>query len=222
MQRVVFNTTALRLLEVWTLADVGTTMAVDSENGYTYMVAAAGSGAACFAPFVKKALHQKVVQGTGLMSLRVVDANSDEGAIAVVIGGLLTSDSSPAIQANATKNRQQIVWATGNVAPVGGQYVLPEDFDGTRDVTIEFESASGATDDFAMTVATTWDDGSEIADTAAEVGKSATVHTNSATIAAADIPDNPKHLSVRFTPAAAHAANTYILQGFRILYYPKA
>jgi hypothetical protein len=86
------------------------------------------------------------------------------------------------------------------------------------DVTLELEVYSGTTDAATMTIETSWDGGAVVSDTADDAAtKSATRHTITGTIAAADIPDTAKNLTIMLTPGA-HATNTTQIVGARLLY----
>lgn len=160
------------------------------------------------------------IQGTILFSLhsaREVDANGDVGNLAAA-GGILASDSTPILRADAAES-EEISWATGNVDPIAFQTSLPSGFDGSANATVELEVYSGATDAATFTIETSWDGGALVSDSASDAAtKSATVHTISATIAAADIPNTAKRLTMAITPTNAHATNAYQICSVRLLY----
>lgn len=140
----------------------------------------------------------------------------DVGAIAAV-GGLLSSDTTPALSGTGATVSQQVSWATGNVDQILIDVALPEDFDGRDDVTVELFVSSGTTNPASFTVLTSWDGGANVSDTATDAAQSATVHKISATIAAADIPDGAAFVSLALVPAA-HATDAIVLKGIRLLY----
>lgn len=151
---------------------------------------------------------------------RIVSAGGDVGNIAA-IGGVLASDSDPILRGDANGS-WEISWAADSVVPVGVQLSLPSDLDDTASVALELDVYSGATDAATMGVATSWNGGAEVTDSADDSGtKSATRHTITATIAAGDVPASSKHVTIRLTPPA-HATDAIQLVGSRVYYTPKA
>jgi len=151
-----------------------------------------------------------------LNDFRECDANSDVGAIAAN-GGILASDTTPILRGDAAET-QEISWATGNADPIVAHISLPFDFSGASDVTVSLEVYSGSTDAATFNVESGWDGGALVLDTSDDAAtKSATKHTVTATIAAADIPDTAKNLTLVLTPPA-HATNTIQLAGVHLLY----
>lgn len=150
---------------------------------------------------------------------REVNATGDVLAVAA-IGGVLASDTAPILRADAN-NDWEIFWAAANVDPIGVQLDLPPDFDGTGNAILELDVGSGSTDAATMSVRSSWNGGSEITDSADDSGtKSATVHTITATIAAADIADTAKRVSLRLIPPT-HATDGITLKRARLTYTPK-
>lgn len=155
--------------------------------------------------------------GLSVYSFREVDANGDVGNIAAN-GGVLASDTTPILRGNAAETAE-IFWATGNVDPISTQIVLPPDFDGTANVTVDLWVYSGATDAATFTVESGWDGGALVSDSASDAGTlSATLHKITATIAAADIPNTARLLTLALTPTNAHATDGYGLLGVGINY----
>lgn len=151
---------------------------------------------------------------------REVSATGDVGNVAA-IGGVLASDTAPILRAEATTNSWEISWTTGNVDPIGVQFMLPPDLDDTASAFLDLIVYSGTTDAATMGVATSWNGGSEVTDSADDSGtKSATRHTITATIAAADIPASSTHVTIRLTPPT-HATNAIQLVGAILRYTPK-
>lgn len=141
----------------------------------------------------------------------------DVGAIAAN-GGLLASDTTPALSGTGSTVSQQALWAASNVDQILWDIPLPEDFDGRDDVLVELWVASGGTTDLAsFSVATSWDGAANVTDTATDPAASTSVHKITATIAAADIPDAASFVSVALTPAA-HGTDTIALKAARMLY----
>jgi len=151
---------------------------------------------------------------------REVNATGDVGNVAA-IGGVLASDTAPILRAESTTNSWEISWAAGNVDPIGVQVMLPPDLDDAQDAFLDLIVHSGTTDAATMAVATSWNGGSEVTDSASDSAtKSATRHTITATIAAADIPASSTHLTIRLTPPH-HATNAIQLVGSTLRYTPK-
>lgn len=158
-----------------------------------------------------------------LHDFREVDGSGDYGNI-VANGGILASDTTPILRANAAET-PEIAWAAANVDPIAAHIGLPEDFDGAEPVQVELlaltdNAGGGGIDAATFTVETGWDGGALVSDTATDSVPATTVHTVNAEIAAADIPDEPKSLVVALTPAA-HGNDPTMLQGVRIWYTPK-
>jgi hypothetical protein len=157
---------------------------------------------------------------TSLNDLREATAG-DVGAIAAN-GGLLASDTTPALSGTSTTLAQQVSWVAGNVDPVLLHRTLPDDFDGRDDVLVELWVNSGTTNPADFSVLSSWDGGATVTDTAADTTTlSATTHKISTKIAAADIPDSPANLSLALVPAA-HATDAITLTGYRISYFARA
>lgn len=165
--------------------------------------------------------YHGVLPGLSLHNWREADANADVGAIAAN-GGILASDTTPIMRGASSLITQEISWAASNSDPIVAQVTLPEDFDGRSEVIFEFWVNSGTTDAVSFTVATSWDGGATVSDTSSSdtATKSATTHKVTATVAAADIPDNAAFLTVLLTPGA-HTTNAIQLQGVRGLYTQK-
>jgi hypothetical protein len=155
----------------------------------------------------------------GLFDLREGTAG-DVGNI-VANGGVLASDTTPTLLGNSTGITQELTWATANVDQVLANFVLPADFDGREDVIVELWVASGTSDAATFTIASAWNGGASVTDTASDAATlSATVHKITATISAADIPDTASYVSFSFTPGA-HATDTIVLRAIRISYAVK-
>jgi hypothetical protein len=153
--------------------------------------------------------------GFSLNDFREVDGSGDVGNIAAN-GGLLASDTTPILRGSAAESFE-IFWATGNVDPIALHITLPADFDGASNVTVDLWVRSGATDAATFTVESGWDDGALVSDSASDAAtKSATLHKITATIAAADIPNTARLLTLALTPTNAHATDAYSLLGCAI------
>jgi hypothetical protein len=151
-----------------------------------------------------------------LTCLREVDA-SGHVANGAGNGGVLASDTTPILEADAAESLQ-LNWATGNVDAVAFSVPVPGDYDHAADFTVQLLVASGAGDAATFTVKTNFNGGAQVTDTADDAGtKSATLHAIAATIAHADIPASALSMSVQLIPDA-HAANAILLQAVQIKY----
>ncbi len=154
-----------------------------------------------------------------IYGFREVTSGGDVGN-AAAIGGVLASDTTPIMRGDSN-NSAEISWATGNADPIGFSTSLPPDLDDTAAVSLELEVASGTTNAATMAVATSWNGGSEVTDSADDSAtKSATPHTITATIAASDVPASAKRLTIRLTPPT-HATDAISLYSARLLYKRK-
>lgn len=158
-----------------------------------------------------------------LSAFREVSATGDVGD-ASANGGVLASDTTPVFDAVATSNEHEILWATGNVDPIGVSIALPRDFDDTANATLDLEVSSGSTDAATIGVASAWSAGAagtEVSDSTSDAGtKSATPHRLSITIDAADIPAGARRVTFRLTPPA-HATNAISLHAAGLAYKRK-
>jgi len=151
---------------------------------------------------------------------READANGDVGAIAAN-GGILASDTTPIMRGASGLITQEISWAASNSDPIVAQVPLPDDFDGRQDVLLELIVQSGTTDAATISVATSWDGGATITDSADDTAtKSATYHKITARIAAADIPDSANDVTILLTPGA-HTTNAIQLRATKLKYLPR-
>lgn len=113
-----------------------------------------------------------------------------------------------------------LTWVASDATPVWWSGKLPNDVDGSKDVTVYFRAKSGgSTDTPTFTVDTWWDEGdTKVSDTSSALGSS--FAEESATVAAADIPDSPELLTLKLTPGS-HTTDTAVLSGLWIEYVPK-
>jgi hypothetical protein len=153
-----------------------------------------------------------------LFDLREVSSGGDVSNVAGN-GGLLASDTTPVLRGNAAET-QELSWEASNSDIVAAQVALPEDFDGREDVLVELWVNSGTTDAASFTVESGWDGAALVSDTATDSAKSATTHKITATISAADIPDEPSFLTLILTPAA-HTTDAIQLLNARVSYVAK-
>lgn len=165
----------------------------------------------------------ETTQGVVELSLNDFRETTAGGAVGNIAanGGLLASDTTPVLGATANK-AQQITWATGNTDVISIQKSLPKDFDGSGDAILELEVSSGTTDAFNVSVESVWDNGTPVVDVADDAAtKSATFHTVSVTVAAADIPDAAKSVQFLLT-VPAHATNAFNLLSSKLVHKKKA
>ena len=149
-----------------------------------------------------------------LYSIREVTSGGDVSNIAAN-GGILASDTTPIMRGDAA-NSAEIVWVTGDVDPVGFHVSLPSTADGTVAAYLDLEVYSGTTNAATMAVASSWNGAAEVTDSASDAATlSATAHTITATIAAADIPDAPTRVTFRITPPT-HATDAIALVRARL------
>lgn len=157
--------------------------------------------------------------GIPLGDWREVSSGGDVGDVAA-IGGVLASDTAPILRGDANGS-WEIFWAANAVDPIGVQVDLPPDIDDAGAAYLDIDIYSGSTDAATMGVASSWNGGSEVTDSADDAGtKSATVHTITATIAAGDIPASSRRATFRLTPPA-HSTNGIGIVNTRLRYTPK-
>ncbi len=158
-----------------------------------------------------------------LATFREVNSTGDVGDI-TANGGVLASDTTPVFDAVATSNEEEILWATGNVDPIGVSFALPADFDDTADAHLDLILSSGTTNAASIVCASAWSAGAagtEVSDTADDSSlKSATPHVVTVTIDAGDIPAGANRATFRLTPPT-HSTNAISLYGARLTYKRK-
>jgi hypothetical protein len=131
-----------------------------------------------------------------------------------VAGLPVTSATAPSL--DVTGADTGILWPTGDTTTVMVVALpLPYGFDGTSPVSVRLKVSSGVTNAATFTVATHWDNGSVVNDTATDSAPSATPHVIAATIAASDIPDSATQVLLLLTPNA-HAADATKLYEVRM------
>jgi hypothetical protein len=162
--------------------------------------------------------YHAFLQSIGLPLVNFREATAgDVGAIAAA-GGLLASDSTPVLSGTGATVSQQVSWVATNVDQILIDVPLPEDFDGRDNAVLELFVSSGTTNPASFTVATSWDGGANVSDTATDPAASATTHKISAVIDKADIPDKPSFVSIALTPAA-HGTDPIVLKAARLRYF---
>lgn len=211
-----FATTAARLAYTFVANDRGREVQ-DLENGFFYKVVAEGAGAS---KMVNLTINNVFVHSFSLRDFRIVSTGGDVGAIAA-IGGVLGSNTDPIGRADAAES-EEIFWAASSVIPVSVQASITSDvIDDTRDVTLELDIYSGTTNAADMIVESSWNGGTLVADAAVDTStKSATRHTLSVTIAAADVPASVRHVTIALTPPT-HGTDGIGLCGMRLKAFRK-
>jgi hypothetical protein len=216
------DTTAVRLAYTFVASDVGS-LVNDFENGHSYLCVSAGSGAACMRNLTGSDLQNFPIM---LNDLREVSSGSDVSNIAAN-GGLLASDTTPILRGDAAES-WEVSWAASNSDEIGFQISLPLDItgaalmDGTRNAYLVAEVyGAGTTNDATFTVNTSWDGGAQVVDTLDDsASKAITRHRVVCTIAAADIPDSPKTVSIEMV-LAAHTTDVLNLTSLTFMMYRK-
>jgi hypothetical protein len=163
-----------------------------------------------------------------LLSLNDFREVSSAGAVGAIAanGGILASDTSPAMGAEATTEAMAIIWVAGNSDIIQAQVSLPQDFDGRSDVTVDLwvltdNTGGGSIEAASYSVLTSWDNGSQVTDTATDSTPAITSHKITATIAHADIPDSASFVNIQLV-LGTHAADPVHLLAARLNYIPRA
>lgn len=158
-----------------------------------------------------------------LMDFRIVSAGGDVGDT-TANGGLLSSNTVPILRGDAAES-QEIAWAATQQIIIATHQTLPPDFDGTKDVTVDLfvytdNAGGGGIEAATFTVESGFDGGALVSDAATDGTPAITVHKVTATIAAADIPDAARNLTLILTPGT-HANDPVQLVGACINYKRK-
>jgi hypothetical protein len=169
--------------------------------------------------FVDRLSSNRAAVMIPLSAWRIVSSGGDVGNISA-IGGVLASNSDPILLGDGN-NSWEISWAANSVVPIGVQIPLPPDIDDTGDAYLDLDVYSGTTNAATMAIASSWNGGSEVTDSADDSGtKSATRHRITGTIGNSDIPSGAKHVTFRLTPPA-HSTDAIKLVGTLFRYTPK-
>lgn len=155
--------------------------------------------------------------GIPLASLREI-ASNDIQAIATVVGGILTKDTTPNLEYTNgdTDSAIRLDWAASNSDPVAFQCTLPGDIDTEQPLYVDiYADMGGSTDTPVINLDTFFNVGdTKVEDATGAVG--ATVGVVTATIAAADVPFAPfLTMSCELTPGA-HTTDTLLVYGIRV------
>lgn len=156
-----------------------------------------------------------------LNDFRIATAG-DVGDTAAGNGGVFSSDTAPTLSGAASTFSQRLTWVSSSSIAIAAQIALPEDFDGREDVVVDLWVASGGTTNLAsFTVTSNWNSAAaDVTDTATDPAASTTIHQITARIAAADIPDGARYVSIALTPAA-HTTDTMLLDNVAVSYVAK-
>lgn len=131
-------------------------------------------------------------------------------------GGVLASDTTPIFGAEGTTEALAIKWAAGNADIIQIAVSLPPDVNGSAAVTLDLwvltdNAGGGGIDAASFSVLTSWDNGSQVTDTATDSVPATTVHKITATIDAGDVPATPGFLNIQLVPAAHASDPTHLL-----------
>jgi hypothetical protein len=154
---------------------------------------------------------------------REVASTGAVGAIAAN-GGILASDTTPIMGAEATSEAHSITWAAANADIIQASIALPEDVDGRDDILLDLwvltdNTGGGGIEAASFSVLTSWDNGAQVTDTATDSVPATTAHKITARIAAADIPDRPGFVNIQLVPGT-HANDPTKLVAARLTYTP--
>lgn len=162
--------------------------------------------------------------GFSLNDFREVTTAGAVGNI-VANGGLLASDTTPILGAEATSEIMSLAWAAANSDIIQATKSLPEDFDGRNDVLVELwvrtdNAGGGAIEAGTFSVLTSWDNSAQVTDTATDSVPSETFHKITAVIAAADIPDAASWVNIQLV-LGTHANDPVRLAHVEMKYVPR-
>jgi hypothetical protein len=163
-----------------------------------------------------------------LLSLHDFREVSSAGAVGNIAanGGILASDTTPLMGAEATSEAHSITWAAGNADIIQAQISLPDDFDGRSPIEVDLwvktdNTGGGGIEAASFSVLSSFDDGAQVTDTATDSTPATTTHKVTARIAASDIPDNASFLNLQLVPGT-HANDPIKLLAARVRYCPRA
>ena len=166
-------------------------------------------------------------RGTIPLSLHLFREVTSAGAVGNIaaIGGVLASDTTPVMGAAATSEAHVIIWAAANADIIQTSVPLPEDFDGRDDVYLDLfvrtdNTGGGSIEAASFSVLTSWDNAAQVTDTATDSVPATTSHVVTATISAADIPDNASYVNIQLVPGT-HANDPTHLLAARLRYTKK-
>jgi hypothetical protein len=148
------------------------------------------------------------------------------GNQATAAGGILASDTTPVMGAEATTETRAIIWAAGNSDIIACSHPLPTNFSGKDDVLLELwvltdNAGGGGIEAGTFSILTSWDNGAQITDAATDSTPATTVHKITSTISAADIPDDPSFVNIQLV-LGTHANDPVHLLAAAISFVPKA
>ena len=140
------------------------------------------------------------------------ELSSDDIINAAGVGGILSKDSTPNLEAinTSTDRKLQLEWAASNNDAICWDFVLPADLDDEQPITLHaLAKMGGATN----TPTLTWTFFAGIGDTnagGATAALSATLAEKTVSIAAADVPAAPNAATVTLAPGA-HTTDTVVI-----------
>ena len=154
-----------------------------------------------------------------LASLREI-ASNDIQAIATVVGGVLTKDTTPNLEYTNgdTDSSIRLEWASSNSDPLAFQCSLPGDMDTGPPLYFDvYAKMGGATDTPVIDLDTFFNVGDTKVSDATDAITGTSMAVYSATIAAADIPNGQDFLtvSIELTPGA-HTTDTLVVHAIRL------
>jgi len=158
-----------------------------------------------------------------LTDWRIVSSGGDVGDT-TANGGLLSSNTAPLLRGDANES-QEIVWAASGVVALQCSFPVPLNMDLTQDARLELDvltdnAGGGGIDAASFGVECSFDGATQVADTATDGTPATTSHTISATIAAADMPDTARRITIAITPAA-HGNDPIALELSKLVYKKK-
>jgi hypothetical protein len=168
--------------------------------------------------------HRNVIQ-ISLDDWREVTTAGAVGNQATAAGGILASDTTPIMGAEATTEARAIIWAAGNSDIIASSWTLPPDFSGKDDVLVELwvltdNAGGGGIEAATFSVLSSWDNGAQVTDTATDGVPATTAHKITATIAAGDVPDDARFLNLQLV-LGTHANDPVHLLAAALSYVPK-
>ncbi len=159
-----------------------------------------------------------------LSSWREVSSAGAVGDIAAN-GGILASDTTPILGAEATSEAMAIKWAAANADIVQCAFSLPQDLDDTADATLDLwvltdNAGGGGIEAATFSVLTSFNNASQATDAATDSVPATTVHKVTATIDAGDIPTGAAFVNIQLVPGT-HANDPTHLLAARLNYKRK-
>lgn len=212
--------------QLLTVDTAGKAVAVGDTGGYAWGRAnEAGSSGATISAIIGLGGMVGVGTGKATVSLPLSAArelSSNEIINAAGIGGILSKDSTPNLEAiNAGTDQQlQLEWASSNSDKICWDIACPQDLDPAYAATLHFYAKSGGATD---TPTATWEVFQGVGDTdagGATGAVSATLAELTRTIAAGALTPGGGGIVLTLTPGA-HTTDTYVIQGAAWMEYTR-